>query len=372
MSEMTMFTAVELGGLRLRNRILFAPTTLGLHGEEAEQKLREIAAGGCSMIIIGDVPVGKHGFFSLHSKKGFAHYQKLCQLIHAEGCLVCAQLHQSDSDFKGMLKYIPGVLTKRITPDQLRTLLNQQVGSYVTGLSTEKVEEITASFGSAAALAKQAGFDMIQVHGDRMCGSFSSAVFNQRTDQYGGSAENRARFAVEAVSAISCAAPGVPIDYKLALRQENPHYGNAGVLLEELPVFVPLLERSGVTSFHVALANHGKLTDTIPPRNHPYFSQEGCFLRYCDEVRKLTDLPICGVGGLTDPDFVEQQLVQGRIDCAAMSRQLIADPDWPKKVEEGHPETICRCVRCNRECLGGIQRHRGVHCIYEKERKMTI
>lgn len=366
MSEMTMFTPVELGGLRLSNRILFAPTTLGLHGEEAEQKLREIAAGGCSMIIIGDVPVGKHGGFSLYSKKGFAHYQKLCQLIHAEGCLVCAQLHQSDSDFKGMLKYIPGVLTKRITPDQLRALLNQQVGPYVTGLSTEKVKEITASFGPAAALAKQAGFDMMQVHGDRMCGSFSSAVFNQRTDQYGGSAVNRARFAVEAVSAISRAVPGVSIEYKLALRQEDPHYGNAGVLLEELPVFVPLLEQSGVTSFHVALANHSKLTDTIPPQNHPYFSQEGCFLRYCDEVRKLTDLPICGVGGLTDPDFVEQQLVQGRIDCAAMSRQLIADPDWPKKVEEGRPETICRCVRCNRECLGGIQRHRGVHCIYEK------
>lgn len=79
-------------------------------------------------------------------------------------------------------------------------------------------------------LAVKAGFDMVQVHGDRMCGSFSSTVFNHRTDEYGGSAENRARFAVEAVKAIRSRLPEIPIDYKLAVRQEDPHYGNAGVV----------------------------------------------------------------------------------------------------------------------------------------------
>ena len=132
---------------------------------------------------------------------------------------------------------------------------------------------------------------MVQVHGDRMCGSFSSSVFNHRTDAYGGSATDRARFAVEAVSAVRRRLPNLPIDYKLAVRQEEPHYGNAGVLVEELPVFVPLLEGAGVTSFHVTLANHGELSDTIPPRNHPEFGKEGCFLKFCDQVRKLTSCP---------------------------------------------------------------------------------
>ena len=162
---------------------------------------------------------------------------------------------------------------------------------------------------------------MVQVHGDRMCGSFASSLFNQRTDCYGGSPENRARFAVEAVTAIRRVLPDMPIDFKLAVRQENPHYGNAGVLESELPVFVPLLEQAGVTSFHVTLANHGELSDTIPPAKHPVFSSEGCFLKFCDQVKALTNLPVCGVGGLTDPDFVEEQLKSGRIDCAAMSRQ---------------------------------------------------
>ena len=111
-----------------------------------------------------------------------------------------------------------------------------------------------------------------------MCGSFSSTLYNHRQDEYGGSPENRARFAVEAVSAVRRSLPHIPIDFKLAVRQENPHYGNAGVLEEELDVFVPLLEQAGVTSFHVTLANHGSLTDTIPPASHPQFGAEGCFL----------------------------------------------------------------------------------------------
>ena len=364
----TLFSPVNYGGLTLKNRIIFAPTSMGLPREQWLEKLRAIAAGGCAMIVIGDVPVGRHGFgLSLYTEKGRDFYRELAETVHGEGCLLCAQLHQSDSNVKAMLKYVPGVLTKRISMEQLRPLLNQEVGPYITGLPAGKVREITASFGTAAALAREAGFDMVQIHGDRMCGSFSSALYNHRQDEYGGSPENRARFGVEAVEAVRREVPDLPIDFKLAVRQENPHYGNAGVLEEELKIFVPLLERAGVTSFHVTLANHGSLTDTIPPANHPQFGQEGCFLKFCDQVRALTDRPICGVGGLTNPDFIEAQLSQGRIQCAAMSRQLIADPDWPRKAAAGEGERIHRCVRCNRECLGGMMAHKGVHCIYEKK-----
>lgn len=364
----TISSPLNYGGLTLKNRIIFAPTSLGLPQDEMLERLRKIAAGGCAMIIIGDVPVLPHGFGpSLYTEKGRKVYRQMADIAHEYGCKLCAQLHQSDSNLKGMIKYIPGVLTKRISMEELRPLLNEQVGPYITGLPQKKITEITEAFGTAAELAVKSGFDMVQVHGDRMCGSFSSSLFNHRTDQYGGSAENRARFAVEAVSAIRRRLPDVPIDYKLAVRQENPHYGNAGVLESELPVFVPLLEKAGVTSFHVTLANHGELSDTIPPRNHPEFSQEGCFLKFCDEVRKLTKLPICSVGGLTDPDFIEQQLASGRIECAAMSRQLTADPDWPNKVCSGHAGEIHHCIRCNKECLGGMMAHRGVHCIYERK-----
>lgn len=365
----TIKSPVNYGGMKLKNRIIFAPTSLGLSGEAYEEVIRRTAKGGCAMIIIGDVPVGKYGPMSLFSKKGFRRYRKLCEIAHQENCRICAQLHQSDSNIRAMLKYLPGVLTKKITGQDLRRLLNDEVSPYITNLPEKKVKKITSSFGPAASRAAEAGFDMIQIHGDRMCGSFASDVFNHRTDSYGKSLQNRLRFALEAVRAVRKSLPEIPIDYKLPVRQEHPHYGNAGVLEEELKDVVPALEAAGVTSFHVTLADHSELEDTIPPKTHPYFSEEGCFLKFCDEVRRYTTLPVCGVGGLTSPEFVEEQLRTGRIDCAAMSRQLIADPDWPRKVMEGKEKQIHRCVRCNRDCLGGIQRHEGVHCIYDAKRR---
>lgn len=358
---------VNYGGLELKNRIIFAPTTFGLSDEEYFEKIRKIAAGGCAMIIVGDVPVGKSTFEkSLFDKKGFAYYQKLARIVHQENCRICAQLHQSDSNMLAMLKYVPGVLSKKITMQQLRTLLNNEVSPYITKMSKHKIHKIIQGFGEAAVLAVKADFDMVQVHGDRMCGSFSSVIFNHRTDEYGGNARNRARFATEAVQAIRKRLPDLPIDYKLAVRQENPHYGNAGVLESELGIFIPLLEDAGVTSFHVTLANHSSLEDTIPPANHPYFKEQGCFLKFCDEVRNYTDKPITGVGGLNQPDFIEEQLANGRITCAAMSRQLLADPEWPDKVKNRQITEIHRCVRCNKKCLGSLQQHQGTHCIYEK------
>ena len=366
----TILSAVNYGGLQLKTRITFAPTTFGLPDEEYLAEIRRLAEGGCAMLIIGDVPVGKSRFEkTLFDAKGFAFYQQIVEIAHKADCKVCAQLHQSDSNMLAMLKYIPAVLAKKLTPDQLREKLNAEVEPYITKMPKRKIEAILAGFGKAAVLAKQAGFDMVQVHGDRMCGSFSSSIFNHRTDEYGGSAENRARFAVEAVKAVHAAVPEFPIDYKLAVRQENPHYGNAGVLVEELPVFVPLLEQAGVTSFHVTLANHSALENTIPPASHPAFGQPGCFLKFCDAVRQYTRLPLCGVGGLNDPDFVEQQLASGRIQCAAMSRQLLADPEWVNKLQKGQAKTIHRCVRCNKKCLGGLMAHQGTRCIYDARRE---
>lgn len=110
----TINSSLDYGGLTLKNRIIFAPTSLGLPRRELLERLGRIAAGGCAMIIIGDVPVLPGGFVpSLYTDKGQAFYRALADVVHREGCRLCAQLHQSDSHFKGMLRYVPGVLTGR-------------------------------------------------------------------------------------------------------------------------------------------------------------------------------------------------------------------------------------------------------------------
>ena len=82
-------------------------------------------------------------------------------------------------------------------------------------------------------------------------------------------------------------------------------------------------------------------------------------------MRRYTSVPLCGVGGLNDPDFVEQQLASGRIQCAAMCRQLLADPNWVNKLQSGNAAKIHRCVRCNKKCLGVLIAHQGTRCIYD-------
>ena len=363
---------VFIGNVELKNRIIFAPTTMGLRKEEYYKKIEAIAKGGCSLIIIGDVPVGKSNFgFSLFSKSGFNHYCHIAEIVHKYNCKVSAQLHKNDTQFSGMFKYFPKMITGQLKEADIRSLLNQNTGKYISSLSCDEVKEITNSFGNAAVKAVEAGFDIIQVHGDRMCGSFSSSLFNSRTDEDGGSAENRARFAVESVQSIRNVLPNIPIDYKLVIRTENPDYGKAGILSSEIETFVKALENAGVSSFHVSLANHSKLEDTIPPEDHPDFYEEGCFLNFCDIVKLFTKLPVCGVGALSDPNFINNQLKTGRIDCAAMSRQLIADPQWVNKVLNNRTNFIYYCKRCNKECLGGMYKHKGVHCVYDNLRKLN-
>ena len=173
----TISSPINYGGLELKNRIIFAPTTFGLAEDEYFEKIRKIAAGGCAMIIIGDVPVGKSLFENLFLiQKASPIIRSWSKSSTGINCRICAQLHQSDSNMLAMLKYVPGVLTKKISMEELRPLLNAEVAPYISKLSTRKIHKIINGFGEAAVLAVKAGFDMVQVHGDRMCGSFSSTA----------------------------------------------------------------------------------------------------------------------------------------------------------------------------------------------------
>lgn len=234
------------------------------------------------------------------------------------------------------------------------------VSNYITSLKIEDIHDIIYIFASTASLMEEVGFDMIQVHGDRMIGSFSSPIFNKRLDEYGGSVVNRAKFAFDIVNAIKKSTHDISIDFKIVGRQENPHYGNAGFLINEFGLVVPMLEKLGVSSFHVSLANHSDCQDTIPSSNHHLFNHEGCFLYLADQVKKHTKLPVCGVGHLSNPDYVEKELSSGRIDLASMSRQFIADSLWFEKVRTENIKEIKKCIYCNQKCLGGIIKREGL------------
>ena len=226
---------------------------------------------------------------------------------------------------------------KKITPDQLRDADERCRGP----LHHQDVPDKRSS-RSSRALARllcwqsRRALTWCRCTATGCAAASASAIFNHRTDEYGGSAENRARFAVEAVKAVHAAVPGMAIDYKLAVRQENPHYGNAGVVEEELAVFVPAAGAGGRdqlpcdTGQPLCAGEHHPAGQPPRVQGRPAASSSSAM-----RCAGIPSVPLCGVGGLNDPDFVEQQLASGRIQCAAMSRQLLADPDWVNKLQSG-------------------------------------
>lgn len=361
----TLFSPKQIGTVTVKNRLVFAPTTWGLSQEEMLLRYRAIAKGGCGMVAVGDVPARQTPTApSLQKKKGFAFYTQVAEVIHEGNALASAQLFDSDGNWKALLPLLPAVLCKKKTPDDLRQALNDSVGPYITSLSAKKVKEITTAYGKAAKKAKEAGFDLIQIHGDRMCGAFLSTLFNNRSDRYGGSLAHRLTFALEAVAAAKTA--GLPVEMKFVVRTET--YGKAGLLAEEVAEAVRLLEMAGVDSFHVTLANHSALTHTIPPKTHPAFGAEGCFLPFASLVKQAATVPVCTVGAWQHPQQMEECCKKGEADFFAMSRQLICDAAWCEKVRTGQLDQIKYCVRCNR-CVDSLMQHKGTRCIFEKGAK---
>ena len=202
-----------------------------------------------------------------------------------------------------MLKYVPGVLTKKISMQELRPLLNAEVAPYITKLSVHKIHKIINGFGEAAVLAVRAGFDMVQIHGDRMCGSFSSSVFNHRTDEYGGSLENRYRFAAEIVRAIKRACGDdfpVSIRYSVESKTKGLRQGalpgeqfvEAGRDMAESIEAARYLADAGCDMFNCDNGTYDAWYWAHPPIYMP----KNCNLDDVAELRRHIDVPVVCAG----------------------------------------------------------------------------
>ena len=361
-----LLSPLTLRGTTLKNRVILAPTTMGLPPEERAERLLSIARGGTALLILGDMavePTFHKSGCDLTCEEGVAECVSLVERLHACGAKVSAQLFSPDYDTEGFLRLRDDPATTR---EELNQFIHGNVDRYITDMSAERVEELIALFGQRAATAKEAGFDMIQIHGDRLLGAFSSTNYNRREDGFGGDAAGRAQFACRVVASVRAAVgEDMPIDYKLAVRQPALGVGKSGPTPEELEVFVPMLEAAGVDTFHVTGANHSNLEDAVPPAAHPTLQGEGCFLPLADQVRRYTQCPICGVGKLQSPDYIDEAIASGRIQLVAMSRQLLADPEWVNKASEGNAEGIRKCVYCNRRCVNNLRNHLPFGCIFD-------
>lgn len=357
--------AIEIGNLKLKNRIVFAPTSWNYSEKESLEKFGNLAKGGVGLIVVGDInvstPLAKTTM-SLKNEDHRNHLKLIIDEVHKYGCAISAQLFHSEYD---TLKILESMQKDKLNGVAIRDLIKISTNEYINNLSVSEILKIQNSFVESAKLAKDLGFDMIQIHGDRLLGSFSSNIFNLREDDYGGNVKKRAVMSIEIVEKIRAALPDFPIEYKLPIRKLSPDIGKGGSTLEESSTFVTGLDKAGIDSFHVCIANHSKLEDTIPSFKHPYLLGEGCFLDLATEVRKHTNKIVCTVGKLQTPEFIDE-ILENKVDMVALSRQLIADTNWVNKVEKNETDAIKYCKFCNVKCTGSLINRTAFGCILDK------
>ena len=356
---------IEVGGQTFKNRIMFPPLTTGYekNGMISEQDMgfyTRLAKGGVGYIVMGDVaPINS---FSptpkLFDDSQIPAFKALADSVHAYGTKLGVQLFHPEYDVDAINSLF---MQKKF--DEMRQRLHHDMMFFTDEASEEMLMSIIDKMCACAVRAQKAGVDVIQIHGDRLNGCLCSTRMNHRTDKFGGSLENRVRFARMLTRAIRKAVPDMVIDYKLSI--VTPQRGKGGIDEADAVQFAQWLVEDGVDMFHVAQANHtGNMADTIPPMGvQPY----GFFVKIAGDIKKAVNVPVSAVGRIVDADMAARVIESGMADMVAMGRPLLADPDWGTKIAAGKACDIRRCISCNKGCTDAIQNRQFLSCVLNAE-----
>ena len=378
---MNILKPIKVGKTTFKNRIMFPPLTTGYEerdgaiGEQCFQFYRRLAEGGTGYIVIGDVaPVATFTPTpKLFREEHIPPFRRLADACHSYDCRLGIQLFHPEYDVDAL-----NALFAQGKMAEVRQKLHHDLQHFINEVTEEQLQLLLDRMEACAKLAAHAGVDCIEIHGDRLVGSLCSKILNQRTDSYGGSFENRTRFALALVTRLKQAVPDMVIDYKLPVitpLKGGGLRGKGGLELDEAKQLALLLEQAGVDMIHVAQANHtGNMADTIPPMGtQPYGFTVSC----AAEIKKLVSIPVSCVGRIVSPSAAEAIVSSGKADIVGLGRSLLSDPDFARKCEEGHPACVRECIMCNKGCTDNIQNRAFLSCIlnaengYEGQRVMT-
>ena len=285
-------------------------------------------------------------------------FKALADSVHAYGTKLGVQLFHPEYDVDAINSLF---MQKKF--DEMRQRLHHDMMFFTDEVSEEMLMAIIDKMCACAVRAQKAGVDVIQIHGDRLNGCLCSTRMNHRTDKFGGSLENRVRFARMLTRAIRKAVPDMVIDYKLSI--VTPQRGKGGIDEADAVQFAQWLVEDGVDMLHVAQANHtGNMADTIPPMGvQPY----GFFVKIAGDIKKAVNVPVSAVGRIVDAEMAERVIESGMADMVAVGRPLLADPDWGTKIAAGKACDIRRCISCNKGCTDAIQNRQFLSCVLNAE-----
>lgn len=355
---MRLFQPIKIGNLELKNRIVMPAMHLSytLDGQVNDRLIDfyvERAKGGAGLIIVGGCAIDQVGggpfMIRLDHPRYLDGLTKLTGAVQAAGAKIAAQLYQAGryafSAITGQQSIAPSPIASRLTGETPREM------------TEEDIQEVIASFARAASLAKEAGFDAVEILGSAgyLLSQFLSPLTNHRQDEYGGSWENRLRFPLAVVKAVKEAVgPGFPVIVRVA---GNDFMAGSNTNKEAV-AFCRELEKLGVAAINVTGGWHEthvpQLTMNVPP---------GAFVYLANNIKQAVAVPVIACNRIDDPYLAEQILATEQADLIGVARGFLADPAWGNKAMEGRTEHICPCIGCNQGCLDQVFSGRQVTCL---------
>lgn len=342
----------SIGPWDLPNRIVMAPMgTLNADkdGYITDRSIRfytEQAKGRMSLIVV------ECTFVDNGPCKGEENSQMLTTNGHTTGM---ARLASAIKDYgvKAVLQL--NHMGKQITLTDRESLgpstMNEMMGGImpfpIRGMSKSEIKDTEQKFAAAAKRAKQAGFDGVEIHGaiNHLIAMFCSPFYNHRTDEYGGSPENRVRFFKEIIEEVhnTCGK-----DYPVIARLCGCECSPDGLTLEEGVEQAKILEKTGIACFHIMGGDYRNVKCI-----NSQYDPRGDFMFVAKAFKEAgITVPIILDGGFTTPDLANEALSEGVCDFIGLGRPIIADPMWAVKLAEGRPEDITPCIRCTKGCVG--------------------
>ncbi len=356
-----LFSPLNINSITLKNRLVMPPMGTNLPtrtGEVTQELIDHYAArarGGVALVTVEGTTVHSSGRgfnFQLCADRDelIPGLADLAGAIKEVGAVALLQLHHggrnTDVRVSGRPPLAPSALrspVSRVTPE---------------AMSLDQIELMVEAYGRAAERALEAGFDGVELHGahEYLIHQFLSPYCNRRTDDYGGSEENRLRFPLEVIARIRRRLKNEILSFRL----NGSDYVPGGLTIEEGVRIAQALVRAGVDLISVTAGLYETPHKLIPPLDTP----RGTHLDLAAEVKKRVDRPVVGVGRIIDPAQAELALRRNQADLIAVGRALLADPEWPRKAREGRWKTIRRCVGCNQGCIDHMFSDRPVTCLY--------
>lgn len=341
---------ITIGRVTFRNRMFSAPmggtdiSNDGCIGPKSTAFYELRAKGGAAAVTVSECMVhpetdGSHAYHldeSILNSLACATYT--ADAIRRHGAMPSLELSHS-----GM--YAGTYMTDKTRQHEMHQWgpsdTTRPDGVPVKALSQEQIADIVKAYGHVAGLAKRAGFEMLMIHGGHgwLINQFLSPYFNHRTDEYGGSLENRCRFAIEVLQSVRAAVgPGFPIEFRMSgseLFEGGYDLAEGCRIAEQLEPYIDLL--------HVSAGTYQRgFGDTHPSMFKPH----GCNVYLAAEIKKHVKVPVATIGGLNDPAQMEEILASGQADVIYMARALLADPFLPNKVMANRDGEIVHCLRC--------------------------